>query len=171
MDRVPRREPGMTPYEVMLSESQERMLMVVSRGREEEALAIFRKWDLDCAIVGAVTDSGRVRVRSEGRIVADMPVAPLAEGLRYDRPTAPPPTPPPLDEFPPPFDLGQTLLRRSESKRPILGVHSKPPAIFTPNSLSAATRISVMEALSIGFKIASKALDWTGSQTCVEFDS
>jgi phosphoribosylformylglycinamidine synthase subunit PurL len=111
LDRVPRRETGMTPYEVMLSESQERMLMVVARGREQEALGIFRRWDLACAVVGTVTDTGRLRVLSEGRVVADMPVAPLAEGLRYQRPAARPAPPRQLGDVPPPGDLGEALLR------------------------------------------------------------
>jgi phosphoribosylformylglycinamidine synthase len=111
LDRVPRRETGMTPYELMLSESQERMLMVVARGREDEALAVFRKWGLACDVVGAVTDSGRLCVRSEGRIVADLPVAPLAEGLRYERPFTAPPPPPPLGDVPAPANLGEALLR------------------------------------------------------------
>ncbi len=90
LDAVPRREPGMTSYEVMLSESQERMLAVVAAGREAEALAIFDKWDLDAAFIGKVTATGRVVLRSAGRVVADVPAAPLAEGLKYDRPRARP---------------------------------------------------------------------------------
>lgn len=86
LDLVPRREPGMSAYEVMLSESQERMLAVAAKGREEEALAILRKWDLDAAFIGRVTDTGRVVIRSGGRVAADVPAQPLAEGLKYDRP-------------------------------------------------------------------------------------
>ncbi|HLU67655.1 MAG TPA: phosphoribosylformylglycinamidine synthase subunit PurL [Kofleriaceae bacterium] len=86
LDQVPQRERGMTPYEIMLSESQERMLLVVHRGREAEALAIFEKWDLDAAVIGRVTDSGRVVVRMGGEVVADLPAELLAEGLKYDRP-------------------------------------------------------------------------------------
>jgi phosphoribosylformylglycinamidine synthase len=70
----------------MLSESQERMLMVVERGREGEALAVFDTWDLDAAVVGQVTDTGRVVVKMDGRVHADMPAAALAEGLAYERP-------------------------------------------------------------------------------------
>jgi phosphoribosylformylglycinamidine synthase len=86
LDAVPRRETGMTAYELMLSESQERMLMVVKAGREDEALAIFARWDLDAAVVGRVTDTGRVVVRFGGEICADLPAELLAEGLSYDRP-------------------------------------------------------------------------------------
>src|SRR5215468_2971600 len=75
LDAVPRREMGMTAYEVMLSESQERMLMVVKRGREPEAEAIFRKWGLDFAVIGITTDTGRMVVTHKGRIEADLPVS------------------------------------------------------------------------------------------------
>ncbi len=83
---VPRRETGMTAYELMLSESQERMLAVVVDGREQEALDIFAKWDLDAAVIGRVTDTGRVVVKDQGQTLADLPAGPLAEGLRYERP-------------------------------------------------------------------------------------
>ena len=87
LDRVPRRETGMTPYEIMLSESQERMLMVLQRGRESEARRIFEKWELDFAIVGRLTDTGRMTVRMNGDVAADLPVAPLADAApEYDRP-------------------------------------------------------------------------------------
>jgi phosphoribosylformylglycinamidine synthase len=71
--KVPRREEGMTPYEVMLSESQERMLIVAKRGREDEVLRIFHKWDLDAAVIGRVTDDGRVRILDGGKEVANLP--------------------------------------------------------------------------------------------------
>jgi len=84
---VPLREAGMTPYEIMLSESQERMLMVVQDGREAEAEAVFRKWGLEFASVGRVTDSGRMVIRWQGGIVADVPIAPVAGASPvYDRP-------------------------------------------------------------------------------------
>ena len=86
LDRVPMRERAMTPYELLLSESQERMLMVVRKGREQEALAVFEKWDLDAAVIGTVTDTGRLAVRMGGRLHAALPVELLAEGLTYDRP-------------------------------------------------------------------------------------
>ena len=88
---VPRREPGMTPYELMLSESQERMLMVAKAGREDEVIKICRKWDLDVAVIGRVTDTGKVVLKDQGRIVAEIPAKALAdEGPRYDRPSSPP---------------------------------------------------------------------------------
>ncbi|HYM38236.1 MAG TPA: phosphoribosylformylglycinamidine synthase subunit PurL, partial [Nitrospiraceae bacterium] len=91
LTHVPRREPGMTPYELMLSESQERMLMVAKQGKEEEVLRICRKWDLDCAVVGRVTGDGILRVKDQGRVVAEIPAKALAEdGPKYERPNAPP---------------------------------------------------------------------------------
>lgn len=91
LTHVPRREPGMTPYELMLSESQERMLMVAKAGKEDECLAICRKWDLDVAVVGHVTGDGILRVKDQGAVVAEIPAKALAEdGPRYERPYAPP---------------------------------------------------------------------------------
>ncbi len=87
VDAVPRRETGMTPYEVMLSESQERMLLVAKKGREKEVFDICDKWDLAHAIVGRVTDTGKLVVKSGGQTVADLPIAPLTDGAPvYDRP-------------------------------------------------------------------------------------
>jgi phosphoribosylformylglycinamidine synthase len=87
MNAVPQREAGMTPYEMMLSESQERMLMVLKPGREGEAEAIFRKWELDFAVIGEVTDSGRMVLEFNGEKVCDIPLGPLADDApEYDRP-------------------------------------------------------------------------------------
>jgi len=87
MDKVPCREEGMTPYEMMLSESQERMLMVLKPGREAEAEAIFRKWELDFAVIGEVTDTGRMVLEWQGDVVCDIPLGPLADDAPlYDRP-------------------------------------------------------------------------------------
>jgi len=88
---VPRREPGMTPYEIMLSESQERMLMVAKAGKEDECIEICRKWDLDVAVVGKVTADGILRVLDQGKVVAEIPAKALADdGPRYERPYQPP---------------------------------------------------------------------------------
>ncbi len=77
----------MTPYEMMLSESQERMLAVLKPGREAEAERIFRKWELDFAVIGITTDTNRFVVRHKGEIVADMPVTSLSdEAPLYERP-------------------------------------------------------------------------------------
>jgi phosphoribosylformylglycinamidine synthase len=87
LDRVPAREEGMTPYEFMLSESQERMLMVLKPGREAEAKRIFDKWGLDAAVIGATTDSGNLTLRWHGATVCDIPLGPLAdEAPKYERP-------------------------------------------------------------------------------------
>src|SRR5688500_5925105 len=87
MNKVPCREEGMTPYEMMLSESQERMLMVLKPGREGEAEAIFRKWELDFAVIGEVTDTGHMILEWNGGTVADIPLGPLAhDAPLYDRP-------------------------------------------------------------------------------------
>ena len=91
LTHVPRREPGMTPYELMLSESQERMLMVAKAGKEEECIRICKKWDLDVAVVGRVTGDGILRVKDEGHVVAEIPAKSLADdGPRYERPYSPP---------------------------------------------------------------------------------
>ncbi len=91
LDRVPQRQAGMTPYELLLSESQERMLLVAGRGREEEVLEIFRRWDLDASVVGTVTDDGRMRIRFHGETVVDIPVDPVAKSApELDRPVAEP---------------------------------------------------------------------------------
>jgi phosphoribosylformylglycinamidine synthase len=88
---VPQRETGMTPYEIMLSESQERMLLVVERGREAEVERIFEKWDLHAAHIGFVTDDGLLRVRDRGNTVAEVPNTALVdEAPVYDRPVARP---------------------------------------------------------------------------------
>jgi len=92
LSKVPVRETGMTPYEIMLSESQERMLLVARRDRLEEALSIFRKWELDAVEIGRVTDSGRVVLFFGGKVVTDLPAAPLSEQAPlYDRPRRPRP--------------------------------------------------------------------------------
>src|SRR4029077_19218774 len=90
LDLVPQREPGMTAYEMMLSESQERMLMILKPGREADAEAIFKKWGLDFAVIGKTTDTGRMIVTHKGRIEADLPVATLANSAPlYERPWVP----------------------------------------------------------------------------------
>ncbi|HVS88530.1 MAG TPA: phosphoribosylformylglycinamidine synthase subunit PurL [Candidatus Acidoferrum sp.] len=90
--KVPQRETGMTPYEIMLSESQERMLLVAEKGREREVLDVFKKWGLDAVVVGEVTAGGLLRVKDHGKVVAEIPAHPLAEeGPVYQRPIAQPP--------------------------------------------------------------------------------
>jgi len=102
--RVPQRETGMTPYDIMLSESQERMLLVAERGREREVFDVFQKWGLDAVEIGRVTDDGQLRVLNHGRVAAEIPAHAIAEeGPRYERPIAKPVVAPgansPLVEF------------------------------------------------------------------------
>ena len=90
--KVPQRERGMTPYEMMLSESQERMLLVAERGREHEVLNVFAKWGLDAVEIGRVTEDGVVRVLHHAKVVAEIPAHALAEeGPVYQRPISAPP--------------------------------------------------------------------------------
>jgi phosphoribosylformylglycinamidine synthase len=77
--KVPKREPGMTPYEILLSESQERMLIIAKRGQENVVREIFDKWDVPCAEIGRVTDDGMMRVRNNGSLAAEIPAKPLAD--------------------------------------------------------------------------------------------
>ncbi len=103
LDAVPLRETGMTAYEILLSESQERMLLVLERGREAQAEAIVRKWGLEVAVIGRVTDTGRMVIRHRGEIVADLPVAPVSSTSPvYDRP---------IERTPPPLPLVSQSLR------------------------------------------------------------
>ncbi len=112
MDDVPQRETGMTAYEMMLSESQERMLMVLKPGKEAFAEAIFRKWELDFAVIGHVTDTGRMVLEHKGEIVCDIPLAPLADDAPlYDRPHAPTPPRAALSDAPESVDPAADLLK------------------------------------------------------------
>jgi phosphoribosylformylglycinamidine synthase II len=104
--RVPQRETEMTPYEIMLSESQERMLLVAERGREGEVFEVFHKWGLDAVEIGRVTDDGKLRVLNHGKVAAEIPAHAIAEeGPKYERPIAAPKASPaanvPLFEFAP----------------------------------------------------------------------
>jgi len=116
LDRVPQREAGMTAYEMMLSESQERMLMVLKPGREGEAERIFQKWELDFAVIGQTTDTGRLIVKHQGTIVADLPAHALSEEAPvYQRSYTPRAVPLPLarsavDSSRPPLATLLTLL-------------------------------------------------------------
>jgi phosphoribosylformylglycinamidine synthase len=98
LDQVPARETGMTAYEFMLSESQERMLMVLRPDREDAARAIFDKWELDFAVIGRLTDTGHIVVRHHGVVEADIPLSPLNEqSPLYHRPTAETPKQPQIN--------------------------------------------------------------------------
>src|SRR3984893_12377463 len=118
VSRVPRRERGMTPYHVMLSESQERMLIVVQRGREAEVEAIFKAWDLTSAVIGHVTDDGLITVVDGNKAVARLPVILLTDGAPPRRLIGVAAEQPPgldIDALPPLIDPGATLLRLLES--------------------------------------------------------
>ncbi|MGF1610349.1 MAG: AIR synthase-related protein, partial [Kiloniellales bacterium] len=107
LDKVPCREDDMTPYEMMLSESQERMLIVLKPGMEALARGIFEKWDLDFAIIGRLTDSGRMVLRMHGETVGELPIDPLAQASpEYERPWSKSPARPAIDpwDIPPPED-------------------------------------------------------------------
>jgi phosphoribosylformylglycinamidine synthase II len=91
LDKVPQREAHMTAYEIMLSESQERMLLVAEKEKEKDVVAVFHKWGLDAVTVGRVTDNGLLRVRQHGKVVAEIPNRALAdEAPVYQRPLLPP---------------------------------------------------------------------------------
>jgi len=117
IDKVPRRETAMTPYEVMLSESQERMLLVVQKGKEEIAERIFRKWALDFAVIGEVTDSQRIKVMENGKTAVDLPIKPITkEAPLYRRPNKKPiylrkVNKPRLSSLPIPNDMNAVLLK------------------------------------------------------------
>jgi phosphoribosylformylglycinamidine synthase len=112
LDKVPCRETHMTAYEMMLSESQERMLMVLRPEKEKEAEAIFHKWGLDFAIVGKTTDTLRFVIRHEGEVKADLPIKQMGdEAPEYDRPWVEPPKRPLLTNVPAPNDLAAAILQ------------------------------------------------------------
>ncbi len=112
LDHVPCREEGMTAYEMMLSESQERMLMVLDPAREKEAEAIFHKWGLDFAIVGKTTDTLRFVIKHHGEVMADLPIKQMGdEAPEYDRPWVEPKKQPLLKDVPAPNDLAEAILK------------------------------------------------------------
>ena len=113
LDLVPQRETDMTAYEMMLSESQERMLAILKPGREADGRRIFDKWGLDASTIGRTTDTGRIVLRHHGEVVCDLPLAPLTEDAPgYDRPWIAPPARPRLDpaDVPSPTDWAAAIL-------------------------------------------------------------
>ncbi len=119
LDKVPVREVDMTPYEMMLSESQERMLMVLRPAKEAAARAVFQKWELDFATVGITTSDLRFRVKWQGKVVADLPIKDLGDQApEYDRPWTKPVAPAPLELTDvPQMDVAEALLK-------LLGSHA-----------------------------------------------
>jgi phosphoribosylformylglycinamidine synthase len=118
LDAVPQREQGMSAYEMMLSESQERMLAILKPGREPEAQRIFEKWGLDAAVIGRTTETGRIVLRHQGQVVCDIPLPPLSEDAPlYDRPHQRPEPRPALGvhDVAPPADYAEAVLRLMSS--------------------------------------------------------
>lgn len=114
LDKVPQREEGMTPYEMMLSESQERMLMVIQPGKEKLAFDVFEKWGLDVAKIGVTTDTGHLVLTHGRKTVCDIPISPLADDApNYDRPHVPTEPRDVLEphQVPEPTDFNDALLR------------------------------------------------------------
>jgi phosphoribosylformylglycinamidine synthase len=114
LDCVPQREEGMTAYEMMLSESQERMLAILKPGREADGYRIFEKWGLDAAVIGKTTETGHLVLRHKGEVVGDIPLAPLFDDAPcYDRPWTPTPAQPRLTaaEVPAPEDYAEAVLK------------------------------------------------------------
>ena len=113
LDQVPQREEGMTAYEMMLSESQERMLAILKPGREGDGRRIFEKWGLDAAVIGQTTDTGTIVLRHHGAVVCDLPLGPLTDDAPlYDRPWTAAPSPQRLTpaEVPPPTDYAAAVI-------------------------------------------------------------
>jgi len=112
LDKVPQREENMLPYEMMLSESQERMLMVLKPGEEDFAQAIFKKWDLDFAVIGTITDTGNLTLTFGGEVAADIPINSLVDDApEYERPWVKPDPPKALGDVAEPNDLNEVLLK------------------------------------------------------------
>ena len=114
LDKVPQRETGMSAYEMMLSESQERMLAILKPGREADGRRIFEKWGLDAAVIGQTTDTGRIVLRHQGEVVCDLPLAPLSDDAPlYDRPWVQPALQPGVEpaSVPAPPDFAEAVLR------------------------------------------------------------
>jgi phosphoribosylformylglycinamidine synthase II len=115
LDKVPQREAGMTPYEILLSESQERMLLVATPEKVGAVQEVFAKWDLDAPVIGEVVEGGRARISFKGEVVVDIPVDAVVNLCpAYARPLvppAPPPAAPALDDMPVPDDLGEAFLK------------------------------------------------------------
>jgi phosphoribosylformylglycinamidine synthase subunit PurL len=118
LDQVPQRETGMTAYEMMLSESQERMLAILKPGREADGHRVFEKWGLDAAVIGRTTETGRLVLKHHGATVCDIPLAPLTEDAPlYDRPWVEPTAQPVLAaaEVPEPADYAEAVLKLMSS--------------------------------------------------------
>ena len=137
---VPQREDGMTAYEMLLSESQERMLIVAHAGREREVMDIFRKWDLDAVVIGRVRDTGRMQVIHNGETVADIPVEALTDEAPQVQPTdASTQCPRTVAD-----KVQSTTLKTGDQTSDLVNA-SCPPAISFPNNGSIASTITWSE--------------------------
>jgi phosphoribosylformylglycinamidine synthase subunit PurL len=166
LQKIPRRESGMEPYEVLMSESQERMLMVAEKGRENEVLALFRKWGLQAEVIGEVTDDGILTILDNGREVAKLSAEFLTEPPRYDLPTEEPAYLTKAWEFdlgslPDPADYGQALLKllgspNISSKRWVWEQYDhmvQTNTVQGPGGDAAVLRIKEASPMAIGLSI------------------
>ena len=152
LDDVPQREENMTAYEMMLSESQERMLMVLQPGREDAAKAIFDKWGLDFAVIGATTDTGRMILKHKDETVADLPISPLADDApNYDRP---------FDPVTPPAALEDPTQSISEALITITAPDLSPKAAEARAEKLIDQKLSVLEGV--------EALGWTSDAGAIK---
>ena len=136
LDLVPQRETGMTAYEIMLSESQERMLLVAEKGREDEVLRVFAKWGLDAVIVGTVQPEPRLRIRHHGELVADIPNQSLTDDAPlYHRPVGTWKAPVPLD---PPAEVSRRT-RQSTATTPPTSKSCSPAPTSAPSAGSTSS--------------------------------
>ncbi len=170
--KVPQREKGMTPYETMLSESQERMLIIVRKGREQVVRDIFAKWDLDAAEIGMVTEDGIMRVRDHGEIVAEIPAKRLADEAPIYFREASEPTPAPNFVLPqvPPVLASEALLRllaapSIASKRWVYEQYDhmvRVGTVVVPGSDAAVTRIPIETPEGLKYKHLASSVDCNG---------
>ena len=164
---VPQRETGMTPYEIMLSESQERMLMVADKGREDEVFAVFRKWGLDAVTIGRVTDDGKLRVKNHGVVVAEIPNRELAdEAPLYDRPHDVAPYRPAPDGGSVVFkrDLNGDLLKLLGSGRSVLeALDLAAVRLHGPNQYASPVRAAMRRSSALRKPAPASRCRWTAT--------
>jgi len=182
LDDVPQREEAMTAYEMMLSESQERMLMVLRPGAEEKARAIFDKWEVDFAVIGETTATGKLVIEHKGAIECDLPLGPLAdEAPNYDRPQEPAPLPAPLEDpivtfrecqvhltagAQPLSDIGDALIAETLRDQDAIGAIGVSQGVKTM-TIHARSVAGAPEDVFASFKTAAENLETAGAVTKV----
>ena len=182
LDDVPQREEAMTAYEMMLSESQERMLMVLRPGAEEKARAIFDKWEVDFAVIGETTATGKLVIEHKGAIECDLPLGPLAdEAPNYDRPQEPAPLPAPLEDpivtfrecqvhltagAQPLSDIGDALIAETLRDQDAIGAIGISQGVKTM-TIHARSVAGASEDVFASFKTAAENLEAAGAVTKV----